>query len=179
MGAIAAGVYVVLNNRANNEEQTTSTTQRVNYEVPDFVSNGYTQVDVENNGAWNDRFTITFEYEYSTDVEQGIIFKQSVAAGESIPSGSDIVLTVSRGIQTQTIPDVANMTVEEATKTLEALGFKVSSVEVYNDGGHTPKTVRSTSSSAPASGEEAAVGDEVILQVYGEVQTTEATSENE
>ncbi|MBE6741598.1 MAG: PASTA domain-containing protein [Ruminococcaceae bacterium] len=178
IGAIAAGVYVVLKDRVNAPEETTSTTQSVNYEVPDFVSNGYTQVDVENNGAWNERFTISFEYEYSTDVEEGIIFKQSVSAGESIPSGSDIILTVSRGIQTQTIPDVANMTVEEATKTLEALGFKVSSVEVYNDGAHTPKTVRSTSSSAPAAGENAAVGEEVILQVYGEVQTTEATTEN-
>ena len=178
IGAIGAGVYVVLKDRVNSPEQTTATTQSVNYEVPDFVSNGYTQVDVQNNGAWNERFAIEFEYEYSTDVEEGIVFKQSVPAGESIASGSEIILTVSKGIQTQTIPDVANMTVEEATKLLESMGFKVSSVEVYNDGAHTPKTVRSTSSSAPAAGEVAAVGEEVILQVYGEVQTTEATTEN-
>jgi hypothetical protein len=64
------------------------------------------------------------------------------------------------------------MTLENATKLLEGLGFKVSSVEVFNDGNHTPKTVKAASGSAPAAGEEAAVGDEIILQVYGEIQTT-------
>ena len=178
VAAIGAGVYIVnFTDLVKKPETTTSTTQAVTFEVPDFVSNGYTQVDVENNGAWNDQFTITFEYEYSTDIEQGIIFKQSVTAGESIPAGSDIVLTVSRGIQTQTIPDVSNMTLEEATKQLEALGFKVSSVEVYNNGDHAPNTVKAVSASAPAAGEVAAVGEEIILQVYGEVQTTEPSTE--
>ena len=173
IAAIAAGIYVVqFTDLIKKPEQTTTVTQSVTFEVPDFVTNGYTQVDVENNGAWNEQFTINFEYEYSTDVDQGIIFKQNVAAGESVPAGSDIVLTVSRGIQTQTVPDVSNMTLEEATKQLEALGFKVSSVEIYNDGGHTPKTVKAVSGSAPAAGEVAAVGEEVIIQVYGEVQTT-------
>lgn len=181
VAAIAAGIYIVqFTDLVKKPEQTTSTTQNVNYEVPDFVTNGYTQVDVENNGAWNEQFTITFEYDYSTDVEQGIIFKQNVAAGESVPAGSDIVLTVSRGIQTETIPELSGKTLEEATKILEELGFKVSSVEVYNDGGHTPKTVKSSYGSAPAAGEEAAVGEEVILQIYGEVQTTtEPASENQ
>ncbi len=180
VAAIGAGVYLVqFTDLIKKPETTTATTQAVTYEVPDFVSNGYTQVDVENNGAWNEQFTINFEYEYSTDIEQGIIFKQNVAAGENIPGGSDIILTVSKGIQTQTIPDVANMTLEEATRQLEALGFKVSSVEVFNDGTHTPNTVKATSSSAPAAGEEAAVGEEIILQVYGEVQTTQPTTQAE
>ena len=173
VAAIAAGIYVVeFTDLVRKPEETTSVTQSVTYEVPDFVTNGYTQVDVENNGAWNEQFTITFEYDYSTDVESGIIFKQNVAAGESVPAGADIVLTVSKGIQTEVVPDVGGLTLEEATKKLEELGFKVSSVEVYNDGGHTPKTVKATSGTAPAAGEEAAVGEEIILQVYGEVQTT-------
>ena len=178
VAAIAAGIYVVnFTDLVKRPETTTSTTQAVTYEVPDFVSNGYTQVDVENNGAWNEQFTISFEYDYSTDVAQGIIFKQNVAAGESVPAGTDIILTVSRGIQTQTVPDVANMSLEDATAALESLGFKVSSVEVFNDGTHTPKTVKATSSSTPAAGEEAAVGEEIILQVYGEIQTTAPSEE--
>ncbi|MBQ9530443.1 MAG: PASTA domain-containing protein [Eubacterium sp.] len=173
VAAIGAGIYIVqFTDLIKKPETTVSTTQAVDYEVPDFVTNGYTQVDVENNGAWNEQFAITFEYDYSTDVDEGIIFKQSVAAGESVPMGSDIVLTVSRGIQTETIPDLSNKPLDEATKILEDLGFKVSSVEVYNDGSHTPKTVKSSYGTAPAAGEEAAVGDEVIIQVYGEVQTT-------
>ena len=178
VAAIGAGIYIVqFTDLVKKPEGTTSVTQAVTYEVPDFVSNGYTQVDVENNGAWNEQFTITFNYDYSTDIEQGIIFKQNVAAGESVPAGSDIILTVSKGIQTQTIPELGGKTLEEATKELEALGFKVSSVEVYNDGAHAPNTVKSTSPSAPAAGEAAAVGEEVIIQVYGEIQTTQATTE--
>ena len=173
VAAIGAGIYIVqFTDLIKKPETTVATTQAVDYEVPDFVTNGYTQADVENNGAWNEQFAITFEFEYSSDVEEGIIFKQSVPAGESVPMASDIVLTVSRGIQTETIPDLSNKPIDEAKKTLEDLGFKVSSVEVYNDGTHTPKTVKATYGSAPAAGEEAAVGDEVILQVYGEVQTT-------
>jgi beta-lactam-binding protein with PASTA domain len=82
------------------------------------------------------------------------------------------VLTVSKGIQTETVPDVGSLSLEVATQQLEALGFKVSSVEVYNDGGHTPNTVKSSYGMAPAAGEVVAVGEEIILQVYGEVQTT-------
>lgn len=173
VAAVAAGIYVVqFTDLVNDKEKTTATTQSATYEVPDFANNGYTQVDIENYGAWNEQFSITFNYDYSTDIEEGIIFKQSIAPGESVPSGTEIILTVSKGIQTETVPDVGNLSLEEATKKLEALGFKVSSVEVYNDGSHTPNTVKSTYGSAPAANEEVAVGEEIIIQVYGEVQTT-------
>ncbi|MBR7072091.1 MAG: PASTA domain-containing protein, partial [Eubacterium sp.] len=135
---------------------------------------GYTQSDVESNGAWNQQFKFTFNADYSKNVEEGIIFKQNIEPGETVSEGTEIVLTVSKGIQTVEIPDVGNLAIEEATATLEGLGFKVSTVEVYNDGSHTPHTVKALNGSAPAVGETVAVGEEIILQVYGEVQTTAA-----
>ena len=63
---------------------------------------------------------------------------------------------------------------DEATKQLEDLGFKVSTVEVYNDGTHVANTVKNADASAPAAGTLAAVGEEVILQVYGEAEPTTA-----
>ena len=181
VAAIAAGIYVVqFTDFGKKPEQTTVTQQLQTYEVPNFINSGYTKSDVENNGAWNQQFTFTFNSDYSTEIEEGLIFKQSVAAGETVDAGTEIVLTVSKGIQTVEVPDVSNKTLEEATQELEALGLKVSSVEVYNDGGHTPNTVKSSYSSAPAAGETVAVGEEIILQVYGEVQTTQAaTTEND
>ncbi|MBR2278082.1 MAG: PASTA domain-containing protein [Eubacterium sp.] len=177
MAAIGAGIYVVQFTDLLSQPTTTSTTVELKtYEVPNFVGTGYTKRDVENNGAWNQQFTITFEYDYSTDVEKDVVFKQSIAAGEKVESGTEIILTVSKGIQTVEVPDVGNKTLEEATKELEALGFKVSSVEVYNDGGHSPNTVKSSFGSAPAAGETVAVGEEIILQIYGEVQTTQPTT---
>lgn len=176
--AIAAGVYVVKFSGLvpSQKETTTELTTLATYTVPNFVGNGYTQSDIENNGAWNERFTIKFVSEYSTEAEQGEIFKQSVAAGETLKEGSQIVLTISKGIQTKTLPDVGSLTLEEATKKLEEMGFKVSSVEVYNDGSHTKDTVKASYGMAPAAGEEVAVGEEIILQVYGEIQTTTTTT---
>lgn len=175
--AIAAGIYVVkFTDLLNPQEETTAqvTQQLQSFKVPNFANNGYTQSDIENNGAWNQQFKFTFNADYSTDVEEGIIFKQNIEPGETVSEGTEIVLTVSKGIQTQEVPDVGNLTVEDATKDLEALGFKVSTVEIYNDGSHTPNTVKSTNGIAPAAGTVVAIGEEVILQVYGEVQTTTA-----
>ena len=59
------------------------------------------------------------------------------------------------------------------------LQIKVSTVEVYNDGSHTANTVKESYASAPAAGSTAAVGEEIVLQVYGEVQTTTTAVEPE
>lgn len=176
VAAIAAAVYVVqFSGLIDNGKNNTTTTQPVKtYQVPNFSGVGYTQSDIENNGAWNEQFKFTFQGEYSADTEEGIIFKQSVAAGETVDQGSEIILTVSKGIQTQTVPDVRGLVLDEATKQLEDLGFKVSTVEVYNDGTHVANTVKNTDASAPAAGTLAAVGEEVILQVYGEAEPTTA-----
>ena len=176
VAAIAAAVYVVqFSGLIDNGKNNTTTTQPVKtYQVPNFSGVGYTQSDIENNGAWNEQFKFTFQGEYSADTEEGIIFKQSVAAGETVDQGTEIILTVSKGIQTQTVPDVRGLVLDEATKQLENLGFKVSTVEVYNDGTHIANTVKNTDASAPAAGTLAAVGEEVILQVYGEAEPTTA-----
>lgn len=177
--AMAAGIYIVkfTDLIPNGDDNTQPPVATATYEVPNFSSNGYTMSDIQNNGVWNEQFNITFEADYSTDVEEGIVFKQSINAGETVNAGTEIVLTVSKGIQTQEVLDVGGLKVEEATKKLEAVGFKVSTVEVYNDGSHTPNTVKTTYGSAPAPGEVVAVGEEIVLQVYGEVQTTTQPTE--
>ncbi len=173
VAAAIAGIYIVNNGGIgkNQEEQTTAPVLAT-YSVPDFVSAGYTQSDIENNGAWNEQFKISFVADYSKDVEEGIVFKQSVEAGQTVDKGTEILLTVSKGVKTAQLPDVGGLSLEEATKKLEDLGFKVSTVEVYNDGGQTPNTVKPNYGMAPAAGEETAVGEEVILQVYGETVST-------
>ena len=181
VAAIAAAVYVVQFSGLinNNKDNTTTSAPIKTHQVPNFVGAGYTQSDIENNGAWNEQFKFTFQGEYSSDTEEGIIFKQSVNAGETVDEGTEIILTVSKGIQTQTVPDVRGLTLEDATKQLEELGFKVSTVAVYNDGTHVANTVKNTDASAPAAGSIAAVGEEVILQVYGEAETTTAPAVTE
>lgn len=181
IAAVIAGAYVVKSGSLNKDEDTTTQLQQVeSYTVPDFISAGYTQSDVQNHGAWNQQFKITYNSEFSVEAEEGIIFKQSIKAGETVEQGTEIVLTVSKGVETAKVPDVGGKTLEEATQILKKAGFTVSSVEVYNDGEFLPNTVKGIYGMAPKAGSIVAVGEEIILQVYGEIQTTTApaTTEN-
>ena len=176
--AVGAGIYFVKTGAISKPEDTTAPTQQLeSYAVPDFVSAGLTQSDIQNNGAWNDQFDIAFDAEFSVDVEEGIAFKQSINAGETVEEGTKITITISKGVETQEVPDVGGLDVEEATKILKEKGFNVSTVEIYNTGGYTQGTVRATHGMAPKANSIVAVGEEIILQVYGEVQTTEPASE--
>lgn len=166
---VTAGVYAyVFTNRTADEEVPTGNAETATVTVPDFCTAGYTESDVENTGSWNAQFKISYEYEYSTETEEGIVFKQSIAAGEEVAEGSSIVLTVSKGIETEEVPDVGGLSQEDATKVLQEKGFEVSVVEVYNNGAYQAYSVKSNNGMTPAAGTVAAKGTTVIIQVYGE-----------
>ena len=118
------------------------------------------------------QFSITYDAQYSDKAAEGVIIAQSVKKGESVAQGTQIVLTVSKGIQTEEVPDVGGLDVAEAKKQLEAKGFKVTTVTVYNDGSYKEGTVKSVYGMTPDAKSTAAVGSEVVLQVYGAEQTT-------
>lgn len=172
VAGVAGVILAEKNGFFDAQESTTQPVSVASYTVPDFISQGYTQSDIQNNGAWNKQFKITFNSDYSKDAPEGVVFKQSVKQGETVDEGTAIVLTVSKGVKTEIIPDVGGLTEKEARETLEKLGFVVTAVEIYNDDDHTPGTVKSSYGTAPAQGEEVAVGEEVIIQIYGDVITT-------
>ena len=147
--------------------------------VPDFCTAGYTKAEIESQALWMAQFSITFEFEYSTDVEENYVFKQSVDPGTEVDKGTAIVLTVSKGIETVKVPDVGGLSREVAVAMLESEGFKVKVVTVYNDDNDTPNTVKSKGGIAPKEGDIVAKGEEVIIQVYGEVITPRSVTEPE
>lgn len=176
---VAAAVYVVGFSGLIDKKEPTTAAVPVPVTVPDFCTAGYTESDVKSSGTWNNQFKIQFKYEYSTKVEAGIVFQQSVGAGETVNSGTEIVLTVSKGIETVKVPDVSGLTKDEAVKKLEEAGLTAKIVYVYNDSNQTPNTVKLSGGMAPKKDSEIAKGEEVIIQVYGEVVTepeTEATT---
>lgn len=172
IAAAVAGAVLLTKGSNRTQEQPSETVTLGSYEVPNFTGQGYTQSNVENNGAWNQQFKIVFEEEFSKDAEAGLIFKQSVKAGETVTQGTEIVLTVSKGVETAQVPDVGGLPLEEAKKKLEEAGFTVSTVEVYNEIGYAVNSVKQNNGMAPAAGETVAKGEEIILQVYGEIVTT-------
>jgi len=72
------------------------------------------------------------EYEES-DTEAGQVIGTTVAAGESILSGSTVTLTVSSGPKGVEVPSVAGQDVEQAENQLRTLGFVVTRTEEYSE----------------------------------------------
>ena len=135
--------------------------------MPEFSSVGYTESDIRNSGSWNEQFRITFEYAFSPDYDAGIVFQQSVPAGQQVQEGSAIVLTVSRGTQMVDIPDVGGLPEADAKKQLEDLGFKVETVYVYNDGTYTAGNLKCDDGFGPEAGTTFQTGETVIIPVSG------------
>jgi serine/threonine-protein kinase len=65
--------------------------------------------------------------EVFSDKPAGQVTKQSPKPGESVVEGSTVTLTVSKGTETATVPDVLQQSKASATAELQAAGFNVTS----------------------------------------------------
>lgn len=144
-----------------------STTSVDTYAVPNFVGMTYDAVMA-------DAFLPTFfkfvkVEEYNASVPAGQIMNQSVAASTMANKGTEVVLHVSSGPQTVIVPDVKNMTYEQASATLTPLGLTVSQATKYNDGTKTAGIVVETT---PAAGTTVNMGDTITIVVWAPVTET-------
>lgn len=62
---------------------------------------------------------------YSDAVAKGMVVSQDPSPGVSLDAGGTVTITVSKGPEQVTVPDVTDMTEEDAIATLEALGLLV------------------------------------------------------
>jgi beta-lactam-binding protein with PASTA domain len=96
--------------------------------------------------ASQNNVTLNEVQDTNSNQAQGTITSQSPAAGTPITSGETITVHVSTGPQQVAIPNVDNMTIEQARKTLQQAGFKVNvnrfgpldNVFDYNPSGQAP-----------------------------------------
>ncbi|MFM7756759.1 MAG: PASTA domain-containing protein [Actinomycetota bacterium] len=96
-------------------------------EVPNLVG-----MTVENATALLDSLGLKLnraDTQFSNDVLQGAIAAQSPAAGELLSPGKAVTVSISRGPDLVSLPDVRNKTLAEAKAALEAAGFVVGKVE--------------------------------------------------
>ena len=101
--------------------------------------------------------------EYSGTVESGKVVSTDPKAGTSINHSSAVAISVSRGRQTATVPDVTGMTVDQAKTTLEAAGLKLGTqTQAFSDTVASGQII-STSPAAGAGG--AYHGDTVAVTV--------------
>ena len=144
------------------------TTSEEMVNVPNFVSSNMTKEQIKSNVIWNEDFYIVFEEKTDLNAEINHICGQSVAAGESVNKGTQIILDVCIGRPDVQLPDVTQMKEEDAVKTLEKLGFDVTVIYVDNDGTKPKGVVNQMSKDAGAT---YTYGTEVVLSVYGEAQS--------
>lgn len=77
--------------------------------------------------------TPVIEYEENGEYAKGLVIRCDISAGTIIPSGSEVVLTVSAGLEGVEIPDVVGMTEAEAVATLVNKGFVPNKVEGFDE----------------------------------------------
>lgn len=105
--------------------------------------------------------------------EAGTVVKQDPAGGSKLREGGVVQLTISKGPEPISVPDVVGTTSSEATRTLRDAGFDVNLVPVPSD--EAPGTVVAQ---RPAAGADAPKGTSVRLNVAQRAdETTPATTE--
>jgi beta-lactam-binding protein with PASTA domain/tRNA A-37 threonylcarbamoyl transferase component Bud32 len=92
---------------------------------------------------------------------EGQVVGQNPAADATVAEGSTVVLRVSKGQQTVTVPDVLNQSESSATAELRAAGFRVQSISAPSD--TTPAGL--VSAQSPDPGTEANKGSVVTITI--------------
>lgn len=75
----------------------------------------------------------TPQREYSKEVADGTVIRQTPEPGAQVPAGTRVVLFVSKGTQLTQVPSVTGKTQGEAQSTLEDAGFDVKVTEAPSD----------------------------------------------
>jgi beta-lactam-binding protein with PASTA domain/predicted Ser/Thr protein kinase len=92
---------------------------------------------------------------------EGQVVGQNPPAGEIVPEGTAVVLRVSKGQQTASVPDVLDQSESSARAELTAAGFKVQSVQAPSDS----TAAGLVSAQSPDPGTEAPKGSTVTITV--------------
>ncbi len=141
--------------------------------IPDLVGMQYTDA-VQ---IYEDSLVLNVEKEtYNDKYAAGMIYDQSIAAGQEIQQDADgkvrIAIAVSQGTQKYVVPEVENVPESEAIASLEALGFtvrKVSEESTMEAGIEKGKAIRTE----PKAGTEAEAGQTIVLYVSAGIAVDE------
>lgn len=171
IGVLALGGWLTYDHFKNNPKEPTTEGVAPMIEVPNFVGQSYSRIS--NDEVQKTRFKFTVDYQYSDSAEAGVIIGQNLEAGTQIEQGSELKLTVSKGIEYVTLIDVSGMDYNKAFNLLTEAGFVCKKVEKNNDGSHTANEVITVT---PEAGKEYERGKEIYVQVWGAPPTTATTT---
>ncbi len=110
---------------------------------------------------------VTSENRPSSDIEKGSVISVSdedgniLSAGDQVPQGSTVILSVSTGEEGSEVPDVTGLSKAEARVKLETSGFNVAETEAVSDSVQAGNVI----SQNPAGGLQAEEGSTVSLVI--------------
>ncbi|MEU7988434.1 Stk1 family PASTA domain-containing Ser/Thr kinase [Streptosporangium canum] len=104
--------------------------------------------------------TVKTVEKFDEESEKGTVIETSPAAGTAVDKGSEVTLTVSKGVEKAEVPNVVNMTTDEAKAALEEAGF-VPSVRTKASSGPQDKVLETN----PEAGKKAPKGSTVQIYV--------------
>ena len=171
IGVLALGGWLTYDHFKNNPKEPTTEGVAPMIEVPNFVGQSYSRIS--NDEVQKTRFKFTVDYQYSDSAEAGVIIGQNLEAGSQTEQGSELKLTVSKGIEYVTLIDVSGMDYNKAFNLLTEAGFVCKKVEKNNDGSHTANEVITVT---PEAGKDYERGKEIYVQVWGAPPTTATTT---
>lgn len=130
-------------------------------EVPQFIGKNY-YLEIEKNEEYKD-FVFSIVEEQSSDKKPGTVIKQDPSKGEKIKVGETVTLTIAVGNETAVIPEILNMTFEEAKSKLISAGFtNIAGAQYeYSTTVKKDKVIRSE----PASGSEVNVSTQITIYI--------------
>lgn len=76
-----------------------------------------------------------------SDLPREVIFWQSIPAGESVRPGSHVHIKISLGLSSWTVPNITNMSLQEAHKLINDAGLRIGTVTYRDRNDLLPNTV--------------------------------------
>jgi serine/threonine-protein kinase len=106
--------------------------------VPDVVGQSQEEATAALRRA---QFQVDPRTEASADVDEGVVIRQSPAAGTQADVESAVTIVVSSGPENVSVPDVRQRGLDSATATLEGAGLRVGNVTEEPNANFSPGTV--------------------------------------
>ena len=135
------------------------------YQVPDLTNMTVEEAETVLLNA-SLRLNDSIDYEHSEEIDEGKIIKQNPGINQAVKKNRKIKVTVSLGAENDeiTVPDVVNLTSEEAKKRLEEKGFKCVIQEEFSETIEFGYVIKQS----PEQNRKAKQGSEVTIFVSGE-----------
>ena len=162
LGLLLAAVvsWFVYDYFSADEESAPSPVQEAMVQVPELV-------DVPRNDAIRELeglgFSVNVMEEPNPDIKRGNVISTNPAAGSELKRGTQITLAVSSGREMTDVPDVTNLTTEEAVEELQNAGLELNPSVRRETSDNIPEGV--ILAQQPAGGTQIAKGSRITITV--------------